>query len=693
MRLPRPATSWEHTSRSPARQIAAAAGWIVLALPALYQLFLLGTVIAGRVAYPYDLEWMEGGLLHHALRLHQGLALYPPPSVAFIPYLYTPLYPAVLAILGGVFGITYALGRAISVLSLVGIGVVGATSIAAPRFKHVARGPAWAGVVLALGLFAAAFPFTEAWYDLVRADTMFLAIATAGIAAAASWSAQGEGWRGHARVAAVAVILTLGFYTKQTGIFYVGLGGAIVLLASWRRAITYVVVSGVLGLGGTALLNARTHGWYWTYISKIHRAHDFSMHRFWHAYGEIMWHFTALTVVVIATLGVVGYTYLRRPAPGRRRELPRQARPFLLWTAAYAVSIVVGAVGIGTEWSVHNAYIPAFLHGALAAGAALPALAACAGILWAARPRAPLVVHGVPAAAAIALGATLLHAGWEPRRYIPTAADVAAGDKLIARIRALPGDVWVPSHPWYAELAGKQPHVHRMGIKDVTWRQHRTVLGLDEALRAHRFSALVLDNRDVFLEVPAVHFYRPALVLPADERPHLYAGARVVPDSIWLPAVPAAPPPGTTRVFDFEQPSWAGWRREGAAWGDGPADRPQPGQDLVLGATGERFATSMHGGDAATGRLTSPPFPLAGARLSMKLGGGTDATKLRVELWVDGGIAATASVPRPGGDALRTVTLDVRALAGKQAKLVLVDDATAPGGHLDVDDVWLSGAP
>ncbi len=29
----------------------------------------LGTASAGRVGYPYDLEWMEGGMLHHALRM------------------------------------------------------------------------------------------------------------------------------------------------------------------------------------------------------------------------------------------------------------------------------------------------------------------------------------------------------------------------------------------------------------------------------------------------------------------------------------------------------------------------------------------------------------------------------------------------------------------------------------------------
>src|SRR5262249_23617666 len=147
--------------------------------------------------------------------------------------------------------------------------------------------------------------------------------------------------------------------------------------------------------------------------------------------------------------------------------------------------------------------------------------------------------------------------------------------------------------------------------------------------------ALVFDDRDLFLEVPEIRqFYHPVMKLPPDERPTLYTGAKVVPDSIWVPALPAAPPPGARVLYDFEMPSWNGWTRSGPAGGDGPVTEPLPGQDLVLDTTGQRFATSMHGGDASMGRMTSPSFTIDGARITMKLGGGSDATKLRVELWV-----------------------------------------------------------
>lgn len=515
------------------------ATWAALTLPAIYQVALVTAAIAGRVAYPYDLEWMEGGMLHHALRLQGGLGVYVPPSIDFIPYLYTPLYPAVIALVGHLFGISYVVGRMISVLSLVGIAVVAVVSIgrawpvvedsqgsrpgAGSRIGQPAQ---WGGALLALGLFAAAYPYLDGWYDLARADTLFLFAVTAAIAALPSFATTGTGIAGHVRVAMGAAILVLAFFCKQTGIFYVGLGGAVIAVCNWRRVGTFVAVAGVLGLGTCALMNAVTDGWFWIYVSKIHRAHDFSIDRFWRSFGNILWRFPALSIVVAVGLVAVATTAVTR------KPLPSGTRTFVLWAATFAVSIVVGAVGWGTEFAHFNAYMPAFLHGAFAAGSAIAVVGGCAKI-WFANDR---LAQAAAALTAVALAVTCAHNRWDPQRWMPTPRDVAAGDRLIWRIATEPGELWMPSHPWYLVLAGKSPFVHRMGIKDVTTRQTRTVAGLNEALAAHRFSAIVMDNRDLFLELPMLPtHYRQAHKLAHNERPRLYSGARIVPDSVWVP--------------------------------------------------------------------------------------------------------------------------------------------------------------
>jgi hypothetical protein len=662
-------------------RVAQLALWGIVALPALYQIGLLIEAIAGRVGYPYDLEWMEGGLLHHALRIRQGQGIYLPPSVDFIPYLYTPLYPTLLALFGGPFGISYLLGRTISILGLIGIAATALVSIGGARPRHLGAG--FASVALSLGLFAAFYPYVEGWYDLVRADTLFALMITAGVAGLPRWSTSDAGLVGHGKVAAGAALMALAFFCKQTGIFYVALGGVIVVFANWRRALTYIAMAGLIGLGGTWLLNRSTHGWFWIYISEIHRAHDFNWDRFYASFGNILWHFPAPTIVIAATLLLAAYTTVRT------RSVPPAARPFALWTAAFALSTVVGAIGFGTEYAHFNAYIPALLHGSLAAGAAVPAVIGCVRALAPDHRRTEPIAALCALAAAIPLAITCVRARWKPERFMPTAADETAGDLLIRRLKLIGGEIWMPSHPWYPVMAGLTPHVHRMGIKDVTTRQSRAIDGLDDHLRNHAFSAIVVDDRDVQGELPAVaRNYHTAFVLPKLERPRVFTGAVAVPDSIWLPSSVAVPPPEAKVLFDFETGGWPdGWTRAGTAWGTGPVAAALPGQDLVLGATGLRFATSMNGGDDELGRVTSPMFTLDGVRLTMQLGGGTDASKLRVELWVDDAIANIASVPSPGGDSLRSVAIEIGNLRGKRARLVLVDDTKA--AHLNVDDIWL----
>src|SRR5262249_12951453 len=159
----------------------------------------------------------------------------------------------------------------------------------------------------------------------------------------------------------------------------------------------------------------------------------FNMDRFWKSFGNILWHFPALTIVVVIALMLVAVTWWRT------RRLPPQVQPLLLWSSAFALSTVVGAIGWGTEFAHYNAYMPAFLHGALAAGAAIPAILACGKILTTGRQRADLEALGLAVVAALPLALACWTARWQPQQFIPTAADVAAGNRLIERIKSIDG--------------------------------------------------------------------------------------------------------------------------------------------------------------------------------------------------------------------------------------------------------------
>ena len=688
------------TREDPTERLLRLGMWLVLAAPGIYQIALLAWTIAHRYAYPYDLEWMEGGVLHGAYRVASGDGLYPAPSPDYIPFLYTPLYPGLMAALGSVFDISYQLGRAISIASLVGLGLVALAQGRAAMPDRPAAG--LTGAVLGLGVFAAAYPFTGAWYDLVRADTLALLLITGGLYGVMRWGKAGTGVMAHARVALAATLLALAFFAKQTGVVYVAAAVPIIVVLDWRRAPTFIVTAGVIGLGGSWLFQRATGGWFWFYIRDLHQAHDWNLDRFWRSFDLILFHTRGATAVLALGLAVVAVCALVR------RQVPPAARMLLAWTYIYMVSTLVGALGWGTQYAHYNAYMPAFLHGGLAVGLTLPAIIACVELLLD-HPRRGQ--RTVPIATIIAvvvaagLGLQLYQARWSPRPFIPTRRDRAAGDELIARLRDLPGEVWVPSHPWYAHLAGKRMYVHRMGVKDVTtlWTTAGTTydrlvrgyrfdnVALAAALRRRQWAALVLDNRDVHQEIAAVvAHYRLDDAIPGSARPRLFSGAAtVVPDSIWVPAGKAALPPGVRVLFDFEDGGYGQWTVMGSAWDGGPVMREVAGQAQVYRFGGRWFATSMHGGDTATGTLISPPVVLDGARLTMRLAGGASDSGLRAELRVDGVVVRTAAPAGPPVDRLSEISWDVGDLRGRTATIALVDSSAARAGHLDVDEIWL----
>jgi len=242
----------------------------------------------------------------------------------------------------------------------------------------------------------------------------------------------------------------------------------------------------------------------------------------------------------------------------------------------------------------------------------------------------------------------------------------------------------VPFHPWYARLAGKETYVHRMGLMDTQYANRLHVADLELAIRQKRFAAIVLDKYDWPLRV-LENRYRIDQMLPTDERPRSFTGAKTMPRSVWIPVGPAGPPPpDATPLFDFEDGGFDDWILVGKAWGSGPRTRKLAKQRAVYGYRGLYFATSFHGGDAATGTMTSREFVIEGRKISALIGGGRTG-KLRVELRVGGKTVASSQGSGSGG--LRRETWNVAAHAGKRATIVAIDED--PGGHLSIDEFWI----
>jgi len=145
-------------------------------------------------------------------------------------------------------------------------------------------------------------------------------------------------------------------------------------------------------------------------------------------------------------------------------------------------------------------------------------------------------------------------------------------------------------------------------------------------------------------------------------------------------------------IADFEEPDYGNWIAEGTAFGTGPAQGTLPNQMPVSGYEGKGLVNSYFGGDASTGKLTSPVFTIERPYLAFLIGGG-GGDGLAMNLLVDGHVVRSAKGPNinPGGsELLEWMSWDVAEFQGKEAKIEIIDEVTGGWGHINVDHIVLT---
>jgi hypothetical protein len=643
--------------------LAAAAG--------LAQLGLLASIILRRIGYPLDLEWMEGGMLCHALRVMEGKPIYAPPSADFISYLYTPFYPFLLAVLGKVTGLSYLLGRIVSTLALVAVMAILYRAVSRQAGPDRWLGRLWG--IAAVGVVASSFPPTGGWYDLVRGDTLYLALVVGMLYLILYRS---ERW---SALVAAGVLGGLAFLTKQTASLFIVLSGLGLLVIRWRRLPVHVAIVGGIAGGMSLLLNELSGGWYWRYTFGMHQGHDL--------YWDRIWPVTELTLVKAfpVVFALVGLWLLAKPVLWiRGRALPADDRRSLYWLAVALTGVAVSAIGFATQWASANAYIPGLvLPGAFASIAAADLTRRATGD----QGERPLLGGAVGLVLGAALAAQLLLQLYSPVKHLPTPRDRATGARLIALLRSIDGPVLMPYHPYYPVLAGKRPGYHQMGINDVTRAGYPFPPDVIQRVMAKSYRAVLLDNppqgRYDFVLGP----YKLGRYFRGDEVPAVISGYEVRPTYLLVPKEPEPEPPGVRRLAGFESGTFDGWTAQGRAFGAGPVGGPLFGQGPVGPFEGSFLVSSFHGGDPWTGTLTSPEFVIDRPYLSFLLGGGHAPGVLAVRVLVGG--REVASETGPQSDVLVQRVLDVGRFRGQRAQVQLVDRAAGPWGHLLFDDLQL----
>ena len=136
----------------------------------------------------------------------------------------------------------------------------------------------------------------------------------------------------------------------------------------------------------------------------------------------------------------------------------------------------------------------------------------------------------------------------------------------------------------------------------------------------------------------------------------------------------------------FEETNWGKWGVTGEAFGPKPSAANQ-GIQILVNMAGKAAANSFHPqlGDSATGVLLSPPFIVKHGFIRFLIGGGYYPNTVGINLLVDGKIVRSET--GNNSDILRLIQWDVKALAGKSARIEIVDEEKGGWGHVVVDQI------
>lgn len=535
----------------------------VAAAAVVIVIVLLG--FAARLGAPFDLEWMEGGQLVHAWRLAEGLPLFVPPSADWVPFVYPPGYPAVVAALGEVVGVSMPLGRVVS--------IGGTIAAAAAAFHLVHRvGGSRLFALVAAATFLGTWPQAGAFYDIVRADGLYLGL-LGGAFALAFDGRKGTG-------IAAGLLLAAAIPVKHSALpFVVPIALAVAshrgAREAWRTAAAALIPPALLALWW----QVRSDGAFLDYLVDVPLTHPLIRSRVWPGLPRDLGAALPIGAVVPAV-----WLVMRGVAGG--------AAP------AWLASFVPAFFGMGAAWwgtavaprGSDVAPIPAglayFALGAAAGallvggGAAVGSRAArwgAAGITWAALVGTTLAVAGVMrahnggylnvlaplywvvavvfalvlarmwdaarrpshrfAAALLATAQLVWAASHIDRQALePIARDRAAWERLVEAARRTNGEVWSPYAAWIPHDAGKRPSAHTMGFWDLDhegtpFPEHEAIV--PDAIRDHRWSLVI--GSSAFFPYDLEQHYRKGEVFEQDRALCPKTGWEACADRLLLP--------------------------------------------------------------------------------------------------------------------------------------------------------------
>jgi hypothetical protein len=413
-----------------------------------------------RLFYPYELEWMEGEMVDHVRWLLAGNLLYAKPSIEFISSIYTPLYTYVSA------GVTLLTGEGFFPLRLVSfLATLGCLGLI---FRIVQRETGhWTYGLLAMGVFAGTYRASGAWFELARVDMLALLLLL-GAVYLLRFRETLLGWGFAGLLLALAVMTKQSLLCASALLLLYGLVRERKLFLSAAGTFIIILISSVL------FLNELHDGWFWFYTVQVPSQQQI----FWSYPVTFLRH----DLMRVLPMGIIGGLFLLL-----RPQTANKDRWFFgLLTVGLLIASLLPSMKIG---GYDNCCIPAYAALAICFGVGLRM------ILESISPSVNYLRNFVWLLCLLQFAILIYRAD----RDLPTQADYAANQQLIAKMRAVDGPVFMISHGFLPALAGKKTFTHHAPFVDIVWGADPRIVQelkaeLDSLIQSETIAAYIIDQ-------------------------------------------------------------------------------------------------------------------------------------------------------------------------------------------------------
>lgn len=488
------------------KRLLKSANTFLIILSAGYFLLYLFSA-AFRIGYPFELEWMEGGSVDHVARILAGLSIYTKPSLDFIPYIYTPLYYYLSALVAVFTGIGFFPLRLVSFLSsLVTIYYV-YLIVTRETYNKLAG-------IIAGGIFSASFFVSGSWYDLARVDSLFMMFFIISVYLL-------RFKKNPAFYFLAGIMASLSFLTKQSALSLV-VPFMIFLFfenrkLSWYFNITFIAIV----VSSSIIFNAMTDGWYYFWNFSLVSQHDWNK-----KYFILFWTLDIFRPFSIGLVVTIFYFILKKTTGEFRNSL--------FYLILFIATILCSWPSRLHYGGYLNVLIPLYTGFAIFLGLGYHSISSYIDRMSNESKNLLKIFLS------LIIISQFLTLWYNPLTIIPTKKDKEAGKYFVERISKIKGDVFVFSHSYVSRYAGKFSYPHEVLIMDLCrtnremWKPFEQEL--TNAVKNHRFAAIVTDANDLW-EMPELNnnYYKAETLFTDPKVFFSKSGYIARPDYIYFP--------------------------------------------------------------------------------------------------------------------------------------------------------------